>query len=365
MRELTTSEIKVNPSNIFYQLEFNEGLAPYHDNGLWGYIDTLGRVMIPAQYVEIGPFSEGLAPIVKKNGANMEIGFINKKNDLVIDFLFDKASWELPSFKNDIAIAYKNKRAYYINKDGDIIQDLFSFYPYKSFSAQGIARAVRNRKQCIIDIHGNILDRNDWLNTDNYDSKTKIYLSRNSFIARFWYSFNKFDLINKKVTDPLLHFEGSSKQFDLAFPFKDGIATAMKWGANESIFIFDSTGKRIGKKTEWSNCGAYNDELIRVSNHKNYKDVVNYYNPLKDTYLFPSHLSDKGSYYRDFKSQMARITNNFGKDGNVGYINKIGDEIIERIYERGTDFKENIACVQLKNQFIYLDKNGAEVFKFK
>jgi hypothetical protein len=55
---------------------FSEGLAPVEVNGKWGFIDTKGNMVIPAVYDSAGSFSEGLAQ-VKVNG---KWGYIDKRN---------------------------------------------------------------------------------------------------------------------------------------------------------------------------------------------------------------------------------------------------------------------------------------------
>ena len=62
-------------------LEFHDGLAVFRgDNGLYGTIDTQGRVAIPTQYKSIKPFSGGMAIVETKAG----IGIINKRNQFVL-----------------------------------------------------------------------------------------------------------------------------------------------------------------------------------------------------------------------------------------------------------------------------------------
>jgi hypothetical protein len=76
--------------------EFHEGLAAvgtgrwagppsYNDNssrweGLWGYIDRSGKLVIKPQYHFADDFSEGLAGVV----TNRQYGFINRKGEMVI-----------------------------------------------------------------------------------------------------------------------------------------------------------------------------------------------------------------------------------------------------------------------------------------
>jgi WG containing repeat len=53
-------------------------------SGPWGYIDKTGRVVIPLQYQQAQPFSEGLAAVRKDD----KFGFIDRTGRVVIDFQF-------------------------------------------------------------------------------------------------------------------------------------------------------------------------------------------------------------------------------------------------------------------------------------
>lgn len=78
---LTITSCKPDPKN----------LLRIQENQMYGYIDTLGNVIIKPQYKYAGQFSEdGYALIIsnaliKDNKLNLTYGYINKKNDLVVD----------------------------------------------------------------------------------------------------------------------------------------------------------------------------------------------------------------------------------------------------------------------------------------
>lgn len=86
-------------------------LFPIVENGLWGYIDTAGKVIIKPQYFAAGQFSEGLAPVRSKG----TYGFINHKAEFVIPPQYDVAY----SFENGQAKVYVEGKPYYINRNGE------------------------------------------------------------------------------------------------------------------------------------------------------------------------------------------------------------------------------------------------------
>ncbi|QIW16469.1 hypothetical protein A4G20_09045 [Pasteurellaceae bacterium RH1A] len=145
----------VNPKGY----KFYDGLAKFEEKGQYGFIDQKGNVVIPAQFKHVGSFSEGYVGVVDfhtnkwgfidKNGQYLSYGygcvgqfkeglaavnltgsyngksciggkwgFINKKNDLVIDYQFDNVE----TFKNGkakVSLSEQDaKFSFYINTKG-------------------------------------------------------------------------------------------------------------------------------------------------------------------------------------------------------------------------------------------------------
>lgn len=67
---------------------------------LYGLVDSLGQVIAPIKYKEIGDFSEGKASVLIKK----KYGFINEKGEIVIPFKF---KYEPSEFKNGYSIINK------------------------------------------------------------------------------------------------------------------------------------------------------------------------------------------------------------------------------------------------------------------
>ena len=84
---------------------------PIIENGLWGYIDKSGKViMIEPKFRSAGQFSEELAP-VRLNGT---YGYIDSTGDFVIQPEYDVAY----SFNQGQAKVYIDSKPYYIDKGG-------------------------------------------------------------------------------------------------------------------------------------------------------------------------------------------------------------------------------------------------------
>ena len=85
-------------------------LYPIMENGLWGFIDKSGQVIIEPKFRSAGQFSEGLAP-VRLNGT---YGFIDMTGNFVIQPKYDVAY----PFEQEQAMIYIDGKPYYIDKNG-------------------------------------------------------------------------------------------------------------------------------------------------------------------------------------------------------------------------------------------------------
>ena len=63
----------------------DETLVPFQENGRWGYADSSGKPVVPAQYTAASPFVEGQA-VVGKDGA---YGFVNEEGKQVVPLAYD------------------------------------------------------------------------------------------------------------------------------------------------------------------------------------------------------------------------------------------------------------------------------------
>lgn len=98
------AEVEITPEFIqaVHQYDelypFSEGLAAVRKDGKYGFINTEGELVIPAQFFGVGGFSEGLACVYDED---YNLSFINRKGETVIN-----APYKLTPFAYRIAGAY-------------------------------------------------------------------------------------------------------------------------------------------------------------------------------------------------------------------------------------------------------------------
>lgn len=93
--------------------KFHEGLAPVESGGLYGAINTEGTLVIPMIYNQVSIFNEGYARV--RNAAE-KFGFIDKNNNLVVDYTYELAGY----FVNGLSWAISGGKMGYIRPDGSV-----------------------------------------------------------------------------------------------------------------------------------------------------------------------------------------------------------------------------------------------------
>lgn len=92
---------------------FCEDVAAFKANGLWGYMDMDGKVVVPAQFEDCHSFSCGLAPVCKDG----KWGYINKYGWMKLKNEYDIAY----SMMGGTAVVEKGNSKCIINLKGDIL----------------------------------------------------------------------------------------------------------------------------------------------------------------------------------------------------------------------------------------------------
>ena len=140
-------------------------LLKVRKDGKYGCIDKNGNVIINFEYDRLGFFSEGLISARKED----KIGFIDKEENIVIDFqydyIYDKEHfvhlsylWDMPQFKEDVALVFKDDSAFYIGKSGNTAIDFeVAFNIVDEDFKNGILVAEKNEKLGIVNKDGKLI----------------------------------------------------------------------------------------------------------------------------------------------------------------------------------------------------------------
>lgn len=132
--------INTNDEKLFKVYPFDNGpdyvkeglFRMVGENGLIGFADMNGKIVISPQFDNITPFFDGLAAFCedclykaknddpKVRGVRIKgaWGFVDKKGDIVLEPQFDQVNF----FENGRCKVWKNGREYYIDKKGNEVK---------------------------------------------------------------------------------------------------------------------------------------------------------------------------------------------------------------------------------------------------
>lgn len=298
-----------------YRYEFHEGLSPYFDwvKDKYGYIDTAGKIIIPAIYYKCEPFSEGLALVYKSKN---ELFYIDRSGSVVIDF--QKLSYNgYKRFKEGLAPIQNSIKKSYIDKTG-AVKLVVDCYELNEFS-NGLA---------VISVHQKIKDK---------------YHKR----------FGAIDKTGRVVIPP---------DYIYIRDFSEGLAFAIYYDVitEHSIpMIIDTTGRKVfdGVKDIDSN---FHEGLFKQTSGKSGEQSEFFYlDKTGKTALVVKNYKDAGEFY----CGLARVSKRINGQVLYGYIDKSGKEIIKPQYRDAGNFSEGAAAVSVKDKIGFIDTKGKFIIK--
>ncbi|HMQ78646.1 MAG TPA: WG repeat-containing protein [Ignavibacteria bacterium] len=135
-------------SNLIFAQDSYKPLFKIYENGLYGYIDSTGAVVIPPKFKGAGEFSEGLAP-VRENGY---YGYIDVTGKYVLPAVYDYAE----SFKEGLAKIYIDGNANIIDKTGKLKIN-FITTEIKNYTGSLVKVRSSENNWGVVKLNGNII----------------------------------------------------------------------------------------------------------------------------------------------------------------------------------------------------------------
>ncbi len=205
---------------------YNENLTPVIKDGLYGYADSTGKVIIAAKYQDAYGFDDGLA-LIKERG---KYGFINATGKQVIKAQYDDA-W---GFSNQRAKVFKNGKIALIDSQGKTLktpklQDSDNWY-----SDELIAVKV-NGKWGYLDTKGNTVIAFIYDKADGFSEGLANIGIQNNQTLRYGY----IDKQGKEVIAPL---------YATPSAFIDGVAGVTD--EHGDFFLIDRQGNKTSPQNK-------------------------------------------------------------------------------------------------------------------
>lgn len=132
---------------------FSAGLMAYKNKGLYGFMNEMGKIVVPCKYTMVFPFDKNGYAMVVKDG---KFGYINKQGDEVIPV---KYSSGIPEFRNGKTYVLHDETLLLIDDQGNVLKEVgkgysalcFAFFKGKAYAYHKVAK-----RYYVHDMEGNI-----------------------------------------------------------------------------------------------------------------------------------------------------------------------------------------------------------------
>ena len=345
------------------------------DSCYYGFIDHLGKVIIPLEYDYASDFHDGYS-IVSKNG---KYGLIDIEGNIVIPIIYDRIFDTLfyVGMDNNLIGAETDGKIGFINilTGKNAIPFEFDHMQEVPFFSEGLAAVKNNKKYIFIDTIGNIKIPTEWDYASNFNKG--FALVRNDAC---YYLINDKGDITRKI--------GNAD--DITVTSNQQIIVVKK--RNKNWEIYDGNDQTISE-LDYSYVSHWINDLFIVSTSGNTENKrrfgcidkkgnvivpikYNDFYPYSDGYIIARKnkrwycLQVKGNKISAqaaiprfcqvvdyFHEGMARIV----KRGKYGFINTNGKIVIPTKYENARSFYEGMVAVQKNGKWGFVDIKGNEL----
>lgn len=319
-------------------------LAPVQVNGLWGFIDTSGQLVIEAKF-ELEPdmlypqFKEGIA--VMKSFDKQRYGIIDTAGEWVVDPVYFKI-YEFHEGFTNIMVNRDDKLNKLIDREGNLYD--FSEYTYVGRYNAGLAIAEKNGMYGYIDNQGEEVLPFIYYDADEFSTGMAAVDIGEKFDNR-GRRISKYGYISRhgKLVIPA--------QYDFAFAFMNRVGIV---AIDDREGVIDMGGKMLipPRYLFPPNCNnfekgvafAHDYEEYQMGNHK-----VGLLNLDGEWMAAPAF--DRGEV---FSEGFAPVQ----VGDKWGYIDYKGKWIIPPRFSYGNGFKNGLAPVVLQERYGYIDEEG-------
>ncbi len=269
------------PPKFLDVMPFSEGLAPVSEKGnRWGMIDKNGQWVIPDEFEYLEPLKNGRALAVKQG----KIGFINREGAWIIP----------PQFGN--AYAQPSEGLYAVNFIGRWNRD------YQEHATP------KNSAWGFIDTSGSVVIPPSYLRVvEPFQMGTAVIQDQKG----------QWQIINKKGK-PLL-----SRPVDLIYPFQKGYAV---YAQGKKLGVLDRQGNLITDPI-FTDAFSFSEGILAVTQGEGWGFINT-----QGQWLVPPQYEEVGS----FSHGLAPVL----KGGKWGYINKHGKLVVPPKYGDAKEFQE-------------------------
>lgn len=303
-------------------------------NGLYGYVDRIGRVVIKPHFYKAGSFDEYLAPVrIERNG---KYGYINKSGQLVIKPQFQHAR----PFSEGLAAVQIDERYGYIDHRGQW-KISPQFKDAEEF-VSGRARVIRPQRddfvveKVFIDKQGQPIVTSDSFLAERYaEGLAAIGIKEGNNQTKYGF----VDLKGTIVIKP---------QFEFADQFSEGYAGIVQ---NNKMGFVDRNG-RIAIEPQFEDATSFSEGLAAIQVNGKYGYIDKF-----GKIVIAPQFKTAGIY----KNGLAPISS---FEGKFGYIDRTGKPMISPNFKSASSFDGGLALVQTADEIAYINPTGKIVIRW-
>ncbi len=325
LEEIRSSNQMIDFTN--YDKDFIENAYLTCDECDWGFIDTAGEVKIPEIYSFTYDFVNGIA-IAEKEG---KWGFINEKNQTLLEFKYDGIQF-LSNTNQQMLRLYINENKYgLIDTMGRAVISVN--YEDVGEAREGLIPVQKNGMWGFATPDGELVIPCQYERANAFHSGLAAVRK-----GRKWGFINRFNsvIIPFEYKD-VGNFKNDKAWFKLKYKYgyinsKGEVVISAQF---EDAKDFDGNVARVRSGDDW---GLINHSGVEV---------------LKAKYVFISNFDKVGFAVIQFRS------------GDYSFINKNGNRITNRRFQKVLDFNEGLAAVKKGDLWGFIDTTGEMVISPK
>ncbi len=335
---------------LFYGIGNAQSLFPFKSEGLWGYIDTNGTVIIPPTYPMAGFFYEGLAYTQLGDA----LGFIDVTGKEVIKSKYSAAF----NFNEGFASVVELEDWGIINTKGEMVIEPKFKHPVQFHN--GLARF--NLNNGFTSNYGFINTEGDTVIKPVFD-KTGEFSEGLCLASKGGFNYGYIDTSGKWIVEPIYTMETSIKvngEFDYSNKdFSGGYAAVFK---DEKYGVIDKTGNLvIGFK--YGYIGKFSEGVAPAK-----KDSLFGYIDIKENWV----IKPKYNGAESFHNGLAAVSKGPFLEEKWGFIDHTGKLVIPLIIFANYSFNEPlrfeegaVPCYIENGVFGYINRQGKVIWRME
>lgn len=311
----SSGEMSIAMTTYDYCEDFSEGMAIVgvkvgEESGLpvyqYGFIDSTGKEVVKPQYDSVQPFKEGIGIICTgKYHFDSKCGYVNTKGEIIVPLSVSVSS--IQPFSEGLGAAGST----YYDKTGKAVIS-FDRTDLTSFD-QGLARIYTLQGMKLIDKTGKTLTKHLYEDIDYFFEGVALVV-RNGKIG--YIDMNGDEVIPAQYYGGYRFLNGKARVIVDKPMERHDTSTPITYA------LIDKSGKELGR--------------FNLTKYANYREP----------------------YESD--AELIAVSD---AEGNVGFINRLGELVVPLQYDWAAYMPDGLAVVQQGDKFGIIDSTGKEVYK--